>query len=776
MKPWFACWSRRFAPLPDLERMMPNRFRDAMSLLLLVLFFGSCEGPERPLGSTEGLIPQPQSVESREGVFACDGRLSVNWPEGWETERAVVEAWCERAGLALTESSGGMAGLVFEQDATIEEDEGYRIEVDASSMVVHAATSTGWFRGWTTLRKMMPVECESGCPNGFILPGVLIEDAPALEHRGLLLDGCRHFQDVDFVKKQIETLALHGMNVLHWHLTEDQGWRIEIESRPRLTEVGAWRTEADGSRHGGFYTQEDICEVVAYASARHIEVIPEIEMPGHSSAAIAAYPELGCTGDTLEVPHRWGVFKDIYCAGKEETFVFLEEVLDEVVRLFPGPRIHIGGDEAPKVRWEECPLCQARMKEEGLANEEELQRWFIGRMGRYLATKGKTIIGWDEILEGGLPEGATVQSWRGMEGAAEGVHLGADVVVSPTSHCYLDYPLRSTDLEEAYGFNPLPDSLTHGPGRILGGEGNMWTEHAPQELVESKVYPRLTALAEVYWSGPDLTNAEGAYAKFLERLDRFYTRLAALDVAYGLETTPFAVETRSGLDGGLDVEVRSAGRDVQGRGVWTADGSDVMSDSAMTLQGKGRIEMEVGQRGQWTGQVESFPLNGHDAVFRPLTLGYDYSPWYTGGGDQALVDGRLGSEDFRDGAWQAKQGQDMVASVDLGAPKTISRLETGIYLYQDAWIFQPESIFWEGSLDGKAWFVLAEHGPSAVLKRDDRQVRLKIEGDLRGKTPEVRFVRMSAVNPGRCPDWHAAAGSESWLFLDEMAIETESLP
>ena len=172
----------------------------------------------------------------------------------------------------------------------------------------------------------------------------------------------------------------------------------------------------------------------------------------------------------MEVPHRWGVFKDIYCAGKEETFVFLEEVLDEVVELFPGPRIHIGGDEAPKVRWEECPLCQARMKEEGLANEEELQRWFIGRMGRYLATKGKTIIGWDEILEGGLPEGAAVQSWRGMEGAAEGVHLGADVVVSPTSHCYLDYPLRSTDLEEAYGFNPLPDSLTHGPGRILGGE------------------------------------------------------------------------------------------------------------------------------------------------------------------------------------------------------------------------------------------------------------------------------------------------------------------
>ena len=751
---------------------MPNRFRDAMSLLLLVLFFGACAGPERPVGTTEGLIPHPQKVDLREDTYACNGSLHVDWPEEWEAERAVIEDWFERAGLVLTEASDGAVGIVFEEDVAIEDAEGYRIEVGSYSVKVHAATPTGWFRGWTTLRKMMPVECETGCDEGFILPGVLIEDAPVLEHRGLLLDGCRHFQDVAFVKKQIETLALHGMNVLHWHLTEDQGWRVEIESRPLLTEVGAWRTEADGSRHGGFYTQEDIREVVAYASARHIEVIPEIEMPGHSSAAIAAYPELGCTGDTLEVPHRWGVFKDIYCAGKEETFVFLEEVLDEVVQLFPGPRIHIGGDEAPKVRWEECPLCQARMKEEGLANEEELQRWFIGRMGRHLASKGKTIIGWDEILEGGLPEGAAVQSWRGMEGAAEGVHLGADVVVSPTSHCYLDYPLRSTDLEEAYGFNPLPDSLTHGPGRILGGEGNMWTEHAPQERVESKVYPRLTALAEVYWSGPERTTTEGAYADFLERLDRFYPRLAALDVAYGLETTPFAVETHPDADGGLEVLIRAKGRGVKGRGQWNGTGPMLAADEPFSVEGRGAVHMEVGQRGLWTGQFESVALDGHGAVFRPIELGYDYSPWYTGGGDQALVDGRLGSEDFRDGAWQAKQGQDMVATVDLGSPRTITGLSTGVYLYQDAWIFEPETILWEGSMDGQSWYTLADHGPSAVLKRDDRQLRLEVDVEVEAAVQVARFVRMTAVNAGACPDWHAAAGAESWLFLDEMVVRT----
>jgi len=737
----------------------------------------SCGQPDDvPAGSLDALIPQPQQVVPGGADFRCDGVLSVSWPEGWTAERAVVESWLAQAGIRVQSVEGNEAALRFVLDPNESRAEAYVLNIDSEGVDIQAGTAAGLFRGWTTLRKMMPVACETGCSGGFTLPGVAIEDAPVMEHRGLLLDGCRHFQDVEFVKKQVELLALHGMNVLHWHLTEDQGWRIDVPSRPRLTEVGAWRTEADGSLHGGFYTAEEMREVVAYAAARHIEVIPEIEMPGHSSAALAAYPQLGCTGDSLEVPHRWGVFKDIYCAGNEETFRFLEEVVDEVAEVFPGPRVHIGGDEAPKVRWAACPKCQRRMKEEGLANEEELQRWFIGRMGRYLATKGKTIIGWDEILEGGLPEGAAVQSWRGMGGAAEAVHLGADVVVSPTSHCYLDYPLRSTDLEEAYSFNPLPDSLTHGPGRILGGEGNMWTEHAPQELVESKVYPRLTALAEVYWSGPKRTTKEGGYADFLSRLDAFYPRLDAMDVAYGLEAPPFAVATQSGDRGGLQVVVQALGRGVEGRGEWTGDGRTISSDAPFEVYGRGDVEMEVGRRGTWTGRVESFPLDGHGAVYAPIELGYDPSPWYTGGGDQALVDGRLGTGDFRDGAWQAKQGADMMATVDLGGVRTISALETGAYLYQDAWIFMPESVLWEGSLDSTSWFVLADTGPSAVLKRNDRQERRVLQAPLLEPGLQARFVRMTVSNAGPCPDWHAAAGSDSWVFLDEMVIRLESEP
>ncbi|MDB4564037.1 family 20 glycosylhydrolase, partial [Flavobacteriales bacterium] len=434
-------------------------------------------------------------------------------------------------------------------------------------------------------------------------------------------------------------------------------------------------------------------------------------------------------------------------------------------------RIHIGGDEAPKVRWSSCKKCQRRMAQEGLQDEEELQRWFIERMGQYLASKGKTIIGWDEILEGGLPEGAAVQSWRGMGGAAEAVHLGADVIVSPTSHCYLDYPLRSTDLEEAYSFNPLPDSLSHGPGRILGGEGNMWTEHAPQVLVESKVYPRLTALSEVYWSGPNRTTQPKAYTDFLARLDAHYVRLDAMDVDYGLESPPFALETAAGANGALSAEVIALGRGVTGRGLWTGtDADSVSSGVSFEVRGPGEVVMEVGRRGKWTGQQVAFPLDGHAAGFKPLMLSYAPSPWYTGGGNGALVDGKLGSSDFRDGAWQAQQGVDMTATVDLGAPQTIEEVATGVYLYQDAWIFLPASVLWEGSEDGKQWSTLARIAPGDVLARDDRQQRMSLKAVVRPGAPQAQFVRMKVTNAGPCPDWHAAAGSESWLFLDEITV------
>ncbi|MGY8887476.1 MAG: beta-N-acetylhexosaminidase, partial [Flavobacteriales bacterium] len=501
-----------------------------------------------PSGGVDALIPLPKSISfigEGEDVkpFFSGEDLRVQGFENLGNSADVVEAWFVGVGLEVTRDFPTNANLVFEMNENEGNgDESYDLTILDDVIHVSANSEVGLFRGFTTLRLMMPNACEyGGCENGFFLPEITIQDSPDFEHRGLLLDCCRHFMDVAFIKKTIDNLALHKMNVLHWHLTEDQGWRIEIDAYPLLTEVGAWRTELDGTKHGGYYSKDEVREVIRYAQKRHVEIIPEIELPGHSQAALASYPWLGCTGDQLEVANKWGVFKDIYCAGNDSTIAFLETVLEEVCDLFPSDRIHIGGDEAPKVRWHSCEKCQKRIKENDLKDEYELQTWFIERIGKFLEGKGKRIIGWDEILEGGLPEGAMVQSWRGMEGAIEAVSIGTDVIVSPTSHCYLDYPLSSTNLEEVYSFQPRPEGTSDGPGRILGGECNMWTERAPQELVESKVFPRAIGLAEVLWSGTEITGATGAYAHFINRLEPHFSRLSLLGVDYGMEAIPVSL-------------------------------------------------------------------------------------------------------------------------------------------------------------------------------------------------------------------------------------------
>jgi hexosaminidase len=368
------------------------------------------------------------------------------------------------------------------------------------------------------------------------------------------LDVCRHFFPVEFVKKMIDMLAVYKMNTFHWHLTDDQGWRIEIKKYPKLTEIGAWRDETmvghytendqkfDGTRYGGFYTQEQIKDVVAYAGKRFITVVPEIEMPGHAVAALSAYPEFSCNGGPFKVYTKWGVSDDVYCAGKEETFKFLEDILEEVVALFPGQYIHIGGDECPKTRWKVCPTCQKRMKDEGLKNELELQSYFVKRIERFVASKGKKLIGWDEILEGGLPERATVMSWRGYEGGLEAARSGHDVVMTPGSHCYFD-SYQSKDqtkeplaiggflpLKKVYSFNPIPAELTPQEAKhILGAQANLWTEYITSEKqAEYMIFPRICAMAEILWS----PKIKQDYRQFLTRLDGHLKRLQKDNINY----------------------------------------------------------------------------------------------------------------------------------------------------------------------------------------------------------------------------------------------------
>ena len=337
--------------------------------------------------------------------------------------------------------------------------EGYTLVVSANNVMIEATELNGLFYGVQTLRQLLPAEIESKVKVRnveWIIPCLVVLDKPEFSWRGLNLDCCRHFMSKEFIKRYIDLLAYHKFNVLHWHLTEDQAWRIEIKKYPELTNKGAWRKYDDGTVYGGFYTQEDIKEVVEYAASRFITVVPEIEMPGHSTAAISSYPEISCTGGPFEVGTLWGIYYDVYCAGNEKTFQFLEDVISEVVELFPSKYIHIGGDEVPKRRWENCPKCQERIKSENLKDEHELQSYFIKRIEKFINSKGKQIIGWDEILEGGLAPEATVQSWRGVQGAIDAAKLGHDVIVSPTSHCYFDYPVDVTDMEKVYLFDPVP--------------------------------------------------------------------------------------------------------------------------------------------------------------------------------------------------------------------------------------------------------------------------------------------------------------------------------
>jgi hexosaminidase len=504
------------------------------------------------------IIPNPAQVAVGEGSFELTSQTVVMADPGATSEAdTLVAALRVPTGFAFPRGQDGQKNFIrlrLEPELkTRLGPEGYSLSVRPEGVTIRAAAPAGLFYGGITLRQLLPatVLAQQQSKGPWTVPCLEIEDRPQFAWRGLLIDVARHYMPVEFLKKTVDVLALQKMNQLQLHLTDDQGWRIQIRKYPRLAEVGSIRKESprhghadqgDGTPYGPyFYTQEQIRDLVAYAAARHVVIVPEIEMPGHFLAALAAYPEFSCRGGPFQVRTRWGVEPDILCPGNEASFTFVQDILGEVMEMFPSEFIHIGGDEAPRDRWKECPKCQARMRAEGLSKEAQLQTYFNRRVEEFLTRGGRRLIGWDEILEGGLTPGAAVMSWRGMEGGVAAAKAGHDVVMSPTTHCYFDYA-QSKDpgepesiggyipLEKVYAFDPLPRDLAPDKRHhILGGQGNVWTEFltGPSD-VEYFAFPRAVALAEVLWSP---ANAKD-YEDFCRRLPACEKRLDVLKVRY----------------------------------------------------------------------------------------------------------------------------------------------------------------------------------------------------------------------------------------------------
>ncbi len=503
------------------------------------------------------IVPQPNHLKMGKGSYALSNEKMIVFTD--DQVKPFADYLRQQVftlvniNLKIAQKETANWGIQLSIDSTVTKNsEGYTLKIADELVSIIGASDAGLMHGIQTLLQLV-YPGSVGSDSTIKLPALSIEDEPAFSWRGMHLDVSRHFYSVDFVKHMLDMMAMHKLNMFHWHLTDDQGWRIEIKKYPKLTELSSVRKETmvghyveenqifDGTPYGGFYTQEQIKEVVDYANKLCITVVPEIEMPGHAVAALTAYPELSCTGGPFEVYTKWGVSDDVFCAGKEETFEFLENVLSEVVELFPGPYIHVGGDECPKTRWKECPLCQKRMKENGLKDEMELQSYFIKRIEGYIASKGKKLIGWDEILEGGLPERASVMSWRGYEGGIEAAHSGHDVVMTPGGYCYFDHfqadpktePLAFgglTTLSKVYEFKPVPPELEKKAHKhILGAQANVWTEYiTSDDKAEYMIFPRLCAMSEVLWS----QDSSRDYNDFLRRLKVHLQRLDREQINY----------------------------------------------------------------------------------------------------------------------------------------------------------------------------------------------------------------------------------------------------
>ena len=760
------------------------------------LLMTACSNQPTTVANYE-VVPVPLEINTtQQASFLLKSGVTVYYPAGNEKMQRNAEFLASyvkaQTGIELQVQAGegGKGGIVLQLGLANDNPEAYQLKVDASQVVISSPSEAGVFYGIQTLRKAVDVAEGSNVE----LPAVEIKDQPRFGYRGMMLDVGRHFFSMDEIKTYIDMMALHNINRFHWHLSEDQGWRIEIKKYPKLTEIGSMRKETvighnsgkyDGKPYGGFYTQEQAKEIVAYAAERYITVIPEIDLPGHMQAALAAYPELGCTGGPYEVWTQWGVSDNVLCAGNDQTIQFIKDVLAEIVEIFPSEYIHVGGDECPKVKWSTCPKCQARIKALGLKSdnkhtkEERLQSYVIHEAEEFLNSKGRKMIGWDETLEGGLAPNATVMSWRGEAGGIEAAKQHHDVVMTPNTYLYFDY-YQSKDtetepmaiggylpIERVYSYEPMPKSLSPEEQKyIVGVQANLWTEYIPDfKQVQYMVLPRMAALSESQWCAPEKKN----YEAFLQRVSRLVNIYAKNGWNYATHIFDVMLDLKPNTETGtLDAVART----IDNAPIYyTLDSSEpttasekytdiIKIDKPCTLR-------TVAIRPSGSSKITKDEISFSKSSMKPITMLQPINKQYEFSGATVLVDGMTGNMNYKTGRWIAFYTNDLEAVIDLKEVTEISSMTLHTCVEKGDWIFDTRGITVSVSDDNQTFKEVASEAYPAMKESDPNQIYTH---ELKFDPVKTRYVKVKALSEQKIPSWHGGKGNPGFLFVDEIIL------
>lgn len=768
---------------------------------VLCILFSTCFyacSEKRTLNSDYEIIPKPLDVNCKgDASFLLKDGVAVIYPENnrkmQDNAEFLVDYVERQTGVKLT-SHAGMpvdGAICLTLDLSDDNAEAYKLIVNDKRVCISGASEAGVFYGIQTLRKSLPVAQDINVN----LSAVEIYDKPRFAYRGAMLDVARHFYTVDEVKTFIDMLALHNINRFHWHLTDDQGWRIEIKKYPKLMSVASERKETvvgrwysgiyDGKPYGGYYTQDELRDVIDYAAKRHITIIPEVDLPGHMQAALTAYPELGCTGGPYEVRTIWGVSQDVLCVGNDFTLQFVKDVLSEVADIFPSEYIHIGGDECPKVRWEKCPKCQERIKSLGLKSdakhtkEQRLQSYMIQEAAKYLKEKGKRIIGWTEILEGGLVSDATLMSWIGESGGIEAAHQHHDVIMTPNTYLYFDYyqskkvedePLAIggyLPIEKTYNYEPMPKELTKEEQQYIKGvQANLWTEYIPVfSQVQYMVLPRLGAAAEVQWTDPSKKD----YKDFLRRVPH----LVAVYDCYGWNCATHVYDVNVDMKADtvnhvLNVQLSTMADDPI---YYTLDGQDPTEKSLKYTKpftiDQSVVLKTMAVHPDRTSKISVDTIRFNKATLKPVVLLQPNESRFSPDGPVVLVDGRNGNHSFDTGAWLAVAGNDLEAVINMQAETILSSASVHVYVRKDAWLFDARGFSVSVSSDNKNYKEVASQEYKQMQESDSDGI---IEHELSFDPCKATYVKIKVISEKSMPDWHWDAGKAPFLLVDEIIL------